>query len=326
MNFGYHIIDYTRRCYMADSVVLVKKGKRPGRITISNWLWGYFFIGPVMLGILVFSIGPVLFSFYMAMTQWDGLTNPVFIGFRNFVDMATDAMIGREFLNTLIYMIGTVPIGLSIAICVAVLLNSKIRGKSFYRVAFFLPVVTMPTAIAAVWRYLFNSQYGLVNYLFRPFGLNPQWLGDPNYIMSALVIVAIWGGIGYSAIILIAGLQHIPRTYYEAADIDGANPFHQFFRITIPLLSPTIFFLLITSMIGAFKAFDLVFLISGASLTTSGGPTTEAVRTMVFGIYQKGFQLLRMGYAAAEAVLLFVIILVVTLIQFRLQKKFVFYD
>ena len=310
---------------MADAVSLVKK-RKAGRITRINWFWGYFFIAPIILGILIFSIGPVLFSFFMSMTEWNGLTSPQFIGLGNFIAMTGDAQISREFINTLIYMIGTVPIGLSIAIVIAVLLNSKIHGKSFFRVAFFLPVVTMPTAIATVWRLLFNSQYGVVNYLFRPFGINPQWLGDPKYIMSALIVVAVWGGIGYSAIILLAGLQNIPKTYYEAADIDGANPFHQFFRITVPLLSPTIFFLLITSMIGAFKAFDLIYLFSGASVVASGGPTTEAVRTMVFGIYQKGFLLLRMGYAAAEAVLLFAIILIVTLIQFRLQKRFVFYD
>jgi len=139
-------------------------------------------------------------------------------------------------------------------------------------------------------------------------------------------VVAVWGGIGYSTIFLLAGLQNIPKTYYEAAEIDGANPFNQFFHITIPLLSPTIFFLLVTTMIGAFKVFDLVFMFSGASVVASGGPTTEAVRTMVFGIYQKGFLLLKMGYASAEAVFLFVIILIVTLIQFRLQKRFVFYD
>ena len=311
---------------MADSVIPGKRKKPVGRGTRNNWFWGYFFISPVFLGVMVFSIGPVLFSFYMAMTEWNGLTNPVFIGLNNFVTIVRDAQIGREFINTLIYMIGTVPIGLSLSVFVAVLLNSKIKGKSFFRVAFFLPVVTMPVAIATVWRYLFNSQFGLVNYLFRPFGLNPQWLGDPHYIMPALIVVAIWGGIGYSAIILLAGLQNIPKTYYEAADIDGANPFNQFFHITIPLLSPTIFFLLITSMIGAFKAFDLVYLFAGASADASGAPTTEAIRTMVFGIYQKGFNLLRMGYAAAEAVVLFIIILIVTLIQFRLQKKFVFYD
>jgi len=311
---------------MADSLTIRPRKKRPGRVTVIDWFWGYLFIAPVILGIAVFSIGPVIYSLFMSMTEWDGLTSPKFIWFSNFVTLIADAQVGRELFNTFIYMVGTVPIGLSLAIVIAVLLNANIKGKSFYRVAFFLPVVTMPTAIATVWRFLFNSQYGLVNYLFRPFGLNPQWLGDPKYIMTALIIVAIWSGIGYSAIILLAGLQQIPKTYYEAADIDGASPAHQFFRITVPLLSPTIFFLLITSMIGAFKAFDLIYLFSGASVVASGGPTTEAVRTMAFGIYQKGFLLLRMGYAASEAVLLFVIILIVTLIQFRLQKKFVFYD
>jgi len=311
---------------MADSLPRRTRKKHPGRLVIVDWFWGYFFIAPVILGIAVFSIGPVLYSLFMSLTKWDGLTTPVFIGIANFTTMLTDAQVGRELFNTFVYMVGTVPIGLSIAIIIAVLLNSNIKGKSFFRVVFFLPVVTMPTAIATVWRFLFNSQYGLVNYLFRPFGLNPQWLGDPKYIMSALVVVAIWSGIGYSAVILVAGLQQIPRTYYEAADIDGASAFHQFFNITIPLLSPTIFFLLITSMIGAFKAFDLIYLFLGGSVGASGGPTTEAVRTMAFGIYQKGFLLLNMGYAAAEAVLLFAIILVVTLIQFRLQKKLVFYD
>ena len=307
---------------MAESVMR----KKPGRTTIINWFWGYFFIAPVILGITVFSIGPVLYSLFMSLTEWNTLTSPTFIGIGNFVSIAKDGQIGREFINTLIYMIGTVPIGIGIAIFIAVLLNSNIRGKSFFRVAFFLPVVTMPTAIAVVWRFLFNSQYGLINFLFRPFGLNPQWLGDPKYIMSALIIVAVWSVIGYNTVLLLAGLQQIPKNYYEAADIDGASPFHQFFRITIPLLTPSIFFLLITSMIGAFKAFDLIFMFAGASVVASGGPTTEAVRTMAFGIYQKGFLLLRMGYAAAEAVILFLIILVVTLIQFKLQKKFVFYD
>jgi len=300
--------------------------RRLGRTTITNWFWGYFFIAPIIIGISIFSIGPLLYSFFMSLTEWNTLTSPEFIGIGNFIEIVRDPQIGREFFNTFKYMIGTVPIGISIAIVIAVLLNSDIRAKSFFRVAFFLPVVTMPTAIAVVWRFLLNSQYGLINYLFRPFGLNPQWLGDPKYIMTALIIVAIWSGIGYDTVLLLAGLQQIPKTYYEAADMDGANPFHRFFRITIPLLTPTIFFLLITSMIGAFKAFDLVFMFSGVRTVASGGPTTEAVRTMAFGIYQKGFLLLRMGYAAAEAVLLFAIILIVTLIQFRLQKKFVYYD
>jgi multiple sugar transport system permease protein len=197
------------------------------------------------------------------------------------------------------------------------------RYRIFFRTAFFLPMVTMPTAVAAVWRWLYNSQYGLVNYLTRPFGWNPMWLGDPRYILPAVIIVAVWSGIGYASIILLAGLQNIPKTFYEAAEIDGAGPFQRFARITVPLLSPSIFFLTITSMIGAFKAFDLIFMFSGG---IASGPTSQAVRTMVYGIYHKGFVLLRMGYAAAEAVILFCLILLVTLFQFYLQKKLVFYD
>ena len=309
---------------MVNSLSLGKR--RSGRYKRIDWFWGYFFIAPIIIGITVFSIGPVLFSFYMSLTEWSGFTPPRFIGLQNFITMLTDPQIVREIINTFVLMIWTVPIGIAIAICVAVLLNTGIRAKSFFRVAFFLPVVTMPTAIAAVWRYLFNSQFGLVNYLFRPFGFNPQWLGDPKYLMPAVIIVGIWSGIGFRTILLLAGLQNIPKNYYEAADIDGAGPFNQFFRITIPLLTPTIFFLMITGVIGAFMAFDLIFLFAGASVDATSSPISDAIRTMAFGIYQRGFAMRRMGYASSQAVLLFTIILLVTLFQFKFQKKFVFYD
>ena len=312
---------------MADVVVqrTEKPGRKgPGRLTIVNWFWGYFFIAPIIMGILVFSVGPVFYSLYMSLTSWDGIMSAKFIGFGNFVRMAKDAELKTELFNTFKYTIWSVPLGLGISVFFAAIMNSKIRGKSFYRVIYFLPVVTMPVAVATVWRYLFNSQFGLVNYLFRPFGLNPQWLGDPKYIMTALIVVSIWSGIGYSLIILTAGLQQIPGTYYEAARIDGASPAYQFFRITIPLLSPTIFFLLVTGMMFSLRMFDLVFVFIAS--TANSGPTTNAIRTMVFGIYQRGFIFLQMGYASANAVLLFVIILLVTLIQFKLQKKLVFYD
>jgi multiple sugar transport system permease protein len=298
--------------------------RRIGRNTINTWLWGYFFVAPVMFGIAVFSIGPVFYAFYLSLTDWDGLVKADFVGFRNFARLLFDRDFYIEFFNTLKYMIGVVPCTIIIALCIASLLNQKVQGRSFFRTAFFLPMVTMPTAVAAVWRWLYNSQYGLVNYLTRPFGWNPMWLGDPQYILTAVIIVAIWSGIGYASIILLAGLQNIPKTYYEAAEIDGAGPFLQFTRITAPLLSPSIFFLTITSMIGAFKAFDLIFMFSGGG--SASGPTSQAVRTMVYGIYHKGFVLMDMGYAAAEAVALFAIILSVTLFQFYLQKKLVFYE
>jgi multiple sugar transport system permease protein len=306
---------------------LSKSGKRPvGRNALNERRWGYFFIAPVMLGVFMFALGPVLYAIYMSLTQWDGMTQPVFVGFANFQTLLKDPTVLRELMNTLKYTVWVVPATLIIAIVVANMLNTAIPGRSFFRVSFFLPVVTMPVAIATVWRWLFNSQFGLVNFLFRPFGLNPQWLGDPQFVMASIIVVAIWSGIGYAAVILLAGLQNIPKNYYEAASIDGASTRHQFFLITIPLLSPTIFFLFITSMISAFKAFDIIYMFAGASVVASGGPLTEAVRTMVFGVYQEGFQLQRMGYAAAKAVLLFALILVVTAMQFRLQKKLVCYD
>lgn len=281
-------------------------------------------MAPVMLGIAVFLIGPLFYAFYLSLTDWDGFVKANFVGFRNFGRLFLDRELYVELFNTLKYMIGVVPCTIIIALGIASLLNSKVRGRAFFRTAFFLPMVTMPTAIAAVWRWLYNSQYGLVNYLTRPFGWNPMWLGDPRYILIAVIIVAIWSGIGYASIILLAGLQNIPKTLYEAAEIDGAGALRQFTQITVPLLSPSIFFLTITSMIGAFKAFDLIFMFSGGGI--SSGPTSQAVRTMVYGIYHKGFVLMQMGYAAAEAVVLFAIILLVTLLQFYLQKKLVFYD
>jgi multiple sugar transport system permease protein len=298
--------------------------RRIGRNAINTWLWGYFFVAPVMLGIAVFLIGPLFYAFYLSLTDWDGFVKANFVGFRNFGRLFLDRELYVELFNTLKYMIGVVPCTIIIALGIASLLNSKVRGRAFFRTAFFLPMVTMPTAIAAVWRWLYNSQYGLVNYLTRPFGWNPMWLGDPRYILIAVIIVAIWSGIGYASIILLAGLQNIPKTLYEAAEIDGAGALRQFTQITVPLLSPSIFFLTITSMIGAFKAFDLIFMFSGGGI--SSGPTSQAVRTMVYGIYHKGFVLMQMGYAAAEAVVLFAIILLVTLLQFYLQKKLVFYD
>jgi multiple sugar transport system permease protein len=279
------------------------------------------------LGLLFFVVGPVVYALFISLTDWDGFTAASFIGFRNFIDIFHDPQALLELLNTLKYMVGVVPATLIIAIVIANLLNTDVHGKVFFRVAFFLPMVTMSSAVATVWKWLFKSQYGIINFFLRPFGLNPQWVGDPKYIMSAVIVVGVWGGIGYAAIILLAGLQNIPRNYYEAASIDGAGPWYRFIRITVPLLSPAIFFLTITSMINAFMAFDLIFMFTGmANSTNSTSPTTEAVRTMVFGIYQKGFLLRRMGYAAAEAVLLFGLILLVTVIQFRLQKKLVYYD
>jgi len=298
--------------------------KRAGRLTVNTWLWGYFFIAPVVVGVLVFLVGPLCYAFYLSLTDWDGFGAARFVGLANFTRLLADPELYTELFNTLRYMAGVVPGTILLAMVVAALLNTDVRGRAFFRTAFFLPMVTMAAAVAAVWRWLYNSQYGLVNVVTRLFGWNPMWLGEPRLIMPAVVIVAIWGGVGYAAIILLAGLQNIPATYYEAAEMDGAGPLARFLHITAPLLSPSIFFLSITQMIGAFKAFDLIFMFSGGG--AGSGPTARAVRTMVYGVYQKGFVLMRMGYAAAEAIALFAIIMLITLFQFYIQKKVVFYE
>jgi len=291
-----------------------------------NWMWGYTFITPLVLGTLIFAVGPTLYAFYLSLTNWDGLSaQAAFIGFGNFAELFTDPMVRMEFFNTLIYAICVVPITIAIAVVLANFLNSKIPARTFFRVIFFLPLVTMPVAIATVWRYLFNSELGLVNVIMRLFGLNPQWLGDANWIMPALIIVAIWSGIAFATIILIAGLQGISTTYYEAADIDGASAWYKFSRITIPLLSPSIFFLFVTSFISAFRVFDIIFIFIGGQ-QTARGPVTNAIRTMAYGIYERGFTFNQMGYAAAQSVMLFLFILAFTGFQFYMQRRTVFYE
>jgi len=300
--------------------------KRISRQKKITWAWGYFFIAPVVLGTLVFSVGPTLFAFYLSITNWDGLRGEYsIIGFSNFISLFNDPIVLREFTNTMIFAVGVVPTTIAIAIILACFLDSKIPARTFFRVIYFLPIVTMPVAVASVWRYLFNSELGLVNILLRPFGLNPQWLGDANWIMPAIIIVSIWAGIGFATIILLAGLQSISRTYYEAADIDGASVWYKFSRITLPLLSPSIFFLFVTSFINAFRAFDIVYIFTGAQ-QTSRGPVTDSIRTMVLGIFERGFTFHQMGFAAAQAVILFIFILLFTCFQFYMQKRVVFYE
>lgn len=288
---------------------------------------GFVFIAPVVVGILIFSILPIIFSFAMSFTEWDSLTEPVFVGLRNYKEMFSDPEIGNELRNTLYYTIGTVPLTLILSLLLANVLNKKIPAKGLFRTLYFLPVVTMPVAVAMVWRWLLNSEFGVVNQLLGLFGIDaPMWLGDPRYIMPAIILVVVWSQVGYNMIILLAGLQGIPDSYYEAADLEGASEWTKFTRITIPLLSPSIFFISITMLMNAFKAFDIIYVFSGSGKDMAQGPVLEATRTMVYGIYERGFTFLDMGYASAEAVFLFVIILIITLFQFVMQKRWVYYD
>lgn len=293
----------------------------------SERLCGYLFIAPTVLGVFVFSVIPILFSFGMSFTDWDSITEPVFIGLQNYRDMLADPEIRLEVRNTLLYTLGTVPLTLLLSLLLANALNKKLPGKGVFRTLYFLPVVTMPVAVAMVWRWLLNSEFGVVNQVLGFFGVNaPMWLGDPKYVMTAIILVVVWSQVGYNMIILLAGLQGISDSYYEAADIEGAGEFHKFTRITIPLLSPSLFFISITMLMNAFKAFDIIYVFSGSGKDMAQGPVLNATRTMVYGIFERGFTFMDMGYASAEAVFLFFIILAITAFQFIMQKRWVNYD
>ncbi|XRG81192.1 sugar ABC transporter permease [Rossellomorea sp. GAMAL-10_SWC] len=288
----------------------------------SDYLWAYCMIAPTMIGLTIFYLWPIIQTIYFSFTEWGAFGQYEWTGLDNYRRMLEDSNLLQSFKNTGIYIVFTVPIGIFLSILIAVLLNQKIKGKSVYRTLYFLPVITMPAAIAMVWRWLYNSDYGLLNYLLSIFGIKgPQWVSDPKIALYSIIVVAIWSGLGYNMVIFLSGLQGIPRSYYEAAEIDGAGPIKVFFKITLPLLSPIIFFVTIMSFIGAFQVFDLIFMMIGKSSTA-----LENTQSIVYLFYQHAFVLNDKGYAAAIAVLLLIIILIITAIQMVLQKKWVHYD
>ena len=215
----------------------------------------------------------------------------------------------------------TVPLGVILSLLVAVLLNTKIRGKTIYRTLFFLPVVSAPAAVAMVWKWIFNSDYGLINNFLKFLGINGvNWLTNPNTAIWAVAIVGIWSMIGYNMIILLAGLQEIPETYYEAAKIDGAGPIRQFFNITLPLVTPTLFFVIITTLIGSLQVFDVIYMMISRS-----NAALPYVQSVVVLFYRYAFEMNMKGYGSAIIILLFLVILIITYIQLKLQKKWVHY-
>jgi multiple sugar transport system permease protein len=296
--------------------------KRFSRKKKNDYMWFVILTLPTVGGLLIFYIAPFFQTLYNSFNTIGNFGNMSWAGIANYQRLFHDANIGAAFRNTLIYTVFSVPIGLCFSILLAVLLNAKIRGRSVYRTLFFLPSVTMPAAIAMVWKWLYNSDYGLINYVLKMLGIQgPHWLSDPNIALYSIILVAIWSSAGYNMIILLAGLQGIPASYYEAGDIDGANAVHKFFNITIPLLTPTIFFVLIMALIGAFQVFDLIFMmISDSSVVIT---TTQSV---VYLFYKNAFILFDKGYASAIAIVLFAVIMIITAIQMKLQDKWVNYD
>lgn len=281
---------------------------------------GWLFIAPVMVGVLAFYFVPIVVSLYVSLTNWDGLTSAQWIGLRNYERLVTRDSYFRDSLrNTLLYVVGHIPLTIGLALGLALLCNRKMRFVVLFRTAYFIPVITNVVAISLVWNYFFAPR-GIVNWFIGFFGITgPSWLSDSNWAMPAVIIVSVWFGVGFPMIILLAGLQGIPEVYYEAAKIDGASAWKRFRHVTLPLLTPTLFFLSITQFISSFQVFGIIYVLTG------GGPA-NATSVYIYYIYQNAFQGSRMGYASAMAWILFVIIATITFVQWKLQKRWVIYD
>jgi len=279
---------------------------------------GYLFILPNLLGFLAFSLLPIVFAAYITMTDWNLAKPPLFVGGQNFVTLVNDTLFWKTLWNTAYYTFVAVPTGVFIAFWLAVLMNRKMRGVIILRTVYFLPQITLTVAAAVVWSWLYHPELGLFNYLLDKIGIDgPRWLQSTTWAMPAIIIMGNWHGIGFAMLILLAGLQGIPEEYYEAAEIDGGNAWQRLRYITIPLLTPTIFFVVVTSLIGAFQGFDQFYVM------TNGGPA-KATTTLVLYIFQNGFTFFKMGYGAALAFVLFLCILLITLVQWQLANRWVY--
>jgi multiple sugar transport system permease protein len=292
--------------------------KRAGRGR-KDGAWALFFLGPQLLGLLVFLVGPMIFSFYLSLTNWDGFNAGNLVGLSNYTWVFTDPQMAISARNTVWLTVLQVPGLLISGLIVAVFLQRAGRLTGWYRLLFFAPQVTSSVAVSAIWLYLFNPQISPINGFLKSVGLPaPNWLQDPATVIPSFVLVGIWQGIGYQIVMFMAGLSTVPRPLLEAAEIDGANAWQRFWKITLPLLSPTILFLSITSIIASFQIFDIVYVMFD---TTAPSPA----RTIVYEIVQIAFQQNSFGRASALAVCLLISLLLLTGLQLLAQRRWVHY-
>lgn len=291
------------------------RSRRWWRILIA----GYLFVLPWILGFLIFTAGPMLASIVMSFMKWEVITPPEFVGVQNFTALISDPLFTTSLYNTAFYTILAVPLQLIVALLTAMLLNTKAKGIAFYRTIYYLPSVTPVVASAMLWLWIFNPEFGLANALLDKLSLPKQlWLLDPNWAKPAFIFMSLWG-VGGTMVIFLAGLQGVPAELYEAASIDGASTLQRFRRITLPMLTPVIFFNLLIGLIDSFQIF------SSAYIMTDGGPQNRTLFYVLY-LYRNGFKYFQMGYASALAWVLFLIVLLVTLLQFRLSKRWVYYE
>lgn len=282
--------------------------------------YAILFLAPSLLGLIVFTLIPILASLGLSFTDWNLLSPPKFVGLQNFRDIFADGVLWISLTNTLKYAAMIIPGSTALALALALFINREFRGIKLIRLFFMLPGVASLVAIAMVWRWLYNDQFGLFNTGLRAVGLSPiGWLTSEQWVLPAIVLMLLWSGMGFDAIIYLAALRNIPRHLYEAADLDGANSWQKFWKITFPLLTPIHFYNLIIGLIGSFQVFDVIYVM------TEGGPGFSS-RVFAYHLFLQAFRRFRMGYASAMAWFLFLIIFVLTLIQWRILGRRVEYD
>jgi multiple sugar transport system permease protein len=307
---------------VANSISTVQRARRrkAGRLGIAQreMIAAYCFLAPGLIMFLVFTLGPALFSLFVGFTRWNGLSQPVWTGAANYLRLAGDPRFMASLRNTALFTLMFVVVAVVTSTALAILLNRRIAGTSVIRFLWLLPFVTDMISVSMVWTWLYHFRFGVINYLIGLVGIPAQaWLGSPRLALISLVILSVWRWTGYYAIIILAGLQNVPRDLYEAATIDGASRTQTTFKITLPLLTPTIFFVVITAMMSSFQVFEQMWVM------TQGGPNDSTI-SMAMYLYIQGFQLLDMGYASAIAWVLFLIIFVLTFVNWKIRKSWVF--
>lgn len=287
---------------------------------VKNMTTAYLFLLPNLVGFLIFTLIPIVCSMGLSFMEWDSANPMVFVGLENFKRLWTDDTFKISLWNTVYYSVFTVPLTMAAALGLALILNQKMKGINIFRTIFFFPHVASLVAIAVVWNLLFHPTLGPINSILKSFGIAnpPGWTSSIDWAMPVIIIVSIWKSMGYYMILYLSGLQAIPRELYEAAKVDGANSFQRFKSITLPMLTPTTFFVSIMLTIACFKVFDLV------SVMTNGGPG-RSTNVLVFNIYNTAFINYEFGYASAISMILFGIVLAITIVQFRAEKKWVSY-
>ncbi|MEU1875884.1 sugar ABC transporter permease [Streptosporangium sp. NPDC020072] len=312
---------------MAGVVTETRPTAKPGsaraaaRVRSRDGWWAAFFLAPQVVGLLVFLVLPLGFAVVLAFMKWDGLGEKSWVGFDNFAAQLSDPAFGTAVWNTVELAFLTVPFGLGLALLIAVALN-HVRGKTLYRVVYFMPVVTSSVAVAVMWQIILaGGDYGVLNRTVQDwFGITPpDWLEDPNWVIVAIAVVTIWSSLGLNVVIFLAGLQTIPPSLTEAARIDGAGPIRVFRSVTLPMISPTLFFSTVVAVISSFQAFDQIYVLVDPD-------HNDGARTIVYQVYDLGFKRFEFGMSSAAALILLALTLLVTLVQFGVQRRFVHYD